>query len=277
MKQFELAAFADEADASIDKQIIAMKEEGISFLEIRGVDGTNISDITIEKAKEVRKKLDDAGIGVWSLGSPFGKIGIEEDFAPHLDKFCHGLELAEALGTKHIRLFSFFMPNGKEPADYRSAVMERLSQFVEKAKGSGIMLCHENEKGIYGDIASRCLEIHQAVPELKAIFDPANFIQCGQDTKEAWAMLSPYIEYMHIKDAKQDGFVVPAGEGVGNLPYLLGEYTGKVLTLEPHLSVFDGLAGLEQEGEKSEINQFRYPNNRTAFAAAVSALKSLIK
>lgn len=276
MKNFQLAAFADEVDTSIDKQIAAMKEEGIHYLEIRGVDGENISDITLKKAGEIRKKMNDAGLDVWSLGSPFGKIGIEEEFMPHLDKFCHGLELAEVLGAKCIRLFSFFIPDGKPAADFRNAVMERLAMFVEKANGSGLILCHENEKGIYGDIATRCLEIHQTVPELKAVFDPANFVQCGQETKEAWSMLSPYVEYMHIKDAKPDGFVVPAGEGVGNLPYLLSEYSGEILTLEPHLTVFKGLAGLEREREKTEIDEFRYADSRQAFAAAVSALKKLI-
>lgn len=274
--KFELAAFADEAGSELEKQIAAMKENGISYLEIRGVDGENISNLTIEKAKEVRKRLDDAEIGVWSLGSPYGKINIEDDFAPHLDKFCHGLELAEILGTKHIRLFSFFMPEGKNPADYKDEVMERLGKFIEKAKGSDILLCHENEKAIYGDIASRCVEIHKTFPELRAVFDPANFVQCHQDTKEAWELLHPYVEYMHIKDAKADGFVVPAGMGEGNVPYLLSQYQGKILTLEPHLSVFDGLANLEREGEKTEIDAFRYASEREAFDAAVKAVKNLI-
>lgn len=275
--QFQLAAFADEAGADLNEQIAAMKGNGIQYLEIRGVDGENISDLTKEKAKEVRKRLDDEGLAVWSLGSPYGKINIEDDFGPHLDKFCRGLELAEILGTEHIRLFSFFMPEGKSPADYKNEVVERLGKFIEKAKGSGIILCHENEKGIYGDIASRCLEIHQTFPELRAVFDPANFVQCGQDTKKAWEMLNPYVEYMHIKDAKSNGFVVPAGKGEGQLPYLLSEYKGKILTLEPHLAVFDGLSGLEREGEKTEIDEFRYASNREAFDAAVTALKDLLK
>ncbi len=270
---FKLAAFADEADGRISEQIKAMKDNGIDYLEIRGVDGENISDISCDKAKEVRRQLDAAGLGVWSLGSPYGKIGICDDFAAHLDKFRHGLELADILGAKHIRMFSFYVPSGDE-ARYKDEVMSRLEQFIDAAKGSGIILCHENEKGIYGDIAARCEEIHKQFPQLKAVFDPANFIQCGQDTKEAWEKLSPYIEYMHIKDAMADGSVVPAGKGIGNLPYLLKEYRGSVLTLEPHLSVFDGFDKLETE-EKTKMG-YCYPSSRAAFDAAVSALKELI-
>lgn len=270
---FKLAAFADEADGRISEQIKAMKENGVEYLEIRGVDGENIADITQEKAKEVRKMLEAEGLAVWSLGSPYGKIGINDEFAPHLDKFKRGLELAEILGAKNIRLFSFYVPSN-EKERYQEEVMNRLEQFVRAGAGSNVILCHENEKGIYGDVAVSCAEIHKAFPQLKAVFDPANFIQCGQDTMEAWKMLSPYVEYMHIKDAMADGSVVPAGKGIGNLPYLLENYKGSVLTLEPHLSVFDGFDKLEAEEKTKAL--YCYPSSRAAFDAAVRALKELI-
>lgn len=271
--KFTLSAFADEADSRITEQIRAMKENGIPYLEVRGVDGENISDITAEKAKQLRQILDDSGVSVWSLGSPYGKIGISDPFGPHLDKFKHGLELAHILGTTHIRMFSFYVPSGNAAA-YKDEVMGRLEQFALAARGSGITLCHENEKGIYGDIASRCAELHSAFPEIKAVFDPANFIQCGQDTVSAWKILSPYVEYMHIKDATANGSVVPAGKGIGNLAYLIEQYKGTVLTLEPHLTVFEGFDQLET-GEKSKM-EYCYGSSRAAFDAAVNALKELI-
>lgn len=267
--RFKLSAFADEAASSLEKQITAMTENGIHYLEIRGVDGENISDISALKAKEIRRRLDDAGIAVWSLGSPYGKIGIEEDFDKHLDSFKHSLEVADILGAKHIRLFSFY------GADSIDRVLYRLDKFLSAAKASGIILCHENEKGIYGDTAARCLEIHKALPEIRAVFDPANFVQCGQDTKEAWELIGPYVEYMHIKDALPNGTVVPAGKGAGNLEYLLNRYKGEVVTIEPHLSVFEGFDKLEAES-KSKLGEYCYPDSMTAFAAAVNALKDII-
>ncbi|MBQ5310764.1 MAG: sugar phosphate isomerase/epimerase [Oscillospiraceae bacterium] len=265
---FSIAAFADEASASLDGQISAMHKNDIRYLEIRGVDGENISDITPDRAGDIRRRLDGEGIAVWSIGSPFGKIGISDDFESHLDKFKRCLETAHILGAEHFRLFSFY------GADDPDAVFERLGAFIEAAKGSGIILCHENEKGIYGDTAKKCLEIHKALPGLRAIFDPANFIQCGQGTKEAWELLSPYVEYMHIKDALSDGSVVPAGKGEGEIGYLLSRYSGKMLTVEPHLSVFDGFEKLEQDN--SLRGKYVYPDPLTAFSAAVSALKDLI-
>lgn len=273
--KFTLSAFADEADSRLQQQIAAMTENGISYLEIRGVNGENIADISPKTAREIRKQLDDAGIKVWSLGSPYGKIGIEEAFFSHLEQFKKSLEIADILGTNHIRLFSFYMPQDENCEKYTDEVMHRLEQFRSASRNSDIILCHENEKGIYGDIASRCLEIHKNFPSIKAIFDPANFIQCGQDTIAAWEMLAPYVEYMHIKDALPDGSVVPAGKGIGNIPYLLDRYKGKVLTLEPHLSVFEGFEKLEAD-HQIKAESFCYPSSRVAFDAAVNALKEII-
>ncbi|MDR1891823.1 MAG: sugar phosphate isomerase/epimerase [Oscillospiraceae bacterium] len=272
---FELCAFADEAADDLTGQIGALQKNGIGLLEIRGVDGTNIAGISIESSKRVRALLDNAGIRVWSIGSPSGKIGITDAFEPHLDEFRHMVELAEILGATHFRLFSFYGAQGSAAA--RDAVLERLSRFEEVAKGSNLVLCHENEKDIFGELAPACAQIHRALPGIKAIFDPANFIQAGQEVPSAWALLEPYVAYMHIKDARADGTVVPAGRGLGHIPELLEKYAaigGRVLTLEPHLTVFGGLDELEH-GTKTAMED-RYPTRLAAFEAAVSALKSLI-
>lgn len=279
MKNINMYAFADEASASIDKQIMAMKRNGLQGLEIRNVDGTNISDISLEKAEEVHGKLKEAGLAVWSIGSPLGKIGIGDDFEAHKLKFRHTLEIAKVLECKNIRLFSFYMPGDKEPEAYRDEVIRRLKQMVEAAKGSGIDLCHENEKGIYGDNAKRCLEIHREVPELKGIFDPANFIQCGQDTLEAWELLHPYIKYLHIKDALPDGMVVPAGAGIGHLKEIVEKFRaqgGENVTIEPHLTVFEGLRELEGKERELKVAEYKYPDADTAFDVACNALKALL-
>lgn len=277
MKQFTLAAFADEAGSDVEVQIRALQENGVPCLEIRGVGDKNVTDLTVDEAKELKKRLDDAGISVWSIGSPLGKISVGDEFAPHLDTFKHTLELSRVLGAGNIRMFSFFCPKG-EAAYCRDIVFERLHQFCAAAQGSGITLCHENEKGIYGDTADRCLDILRNFPAIKAVYDPANFLQCGEDTIRAWELLEPYIAYMHVKDVREDGVVVPAGQGHGRIPELLERYEkmgGQVLTLEPHLAVFKGLDALEN-GEKTKIGEFEYPSQRDAFDAAVNALKGLL-
>lgn len=107
-------AFADEASPLIDGQIKAMLENGVSGLEIRNVDNVNVSDISDMKAKEVRKKLDDAGLKIFTIGSPIGKIDIEkDDFLTHTEKFKRTLEIADILGAQNLRLFSSPLPKIK--------------------------------------------------------------------------------------------------------------------------------------------------------------------
>ena len=154
-----------------------------------------------------------------------------------------------------------------------------MGVFAELAKKAGVIACHENEKGIYGDVASRCLELLQAVPDLRAVFDPANFVQCGQETLSAWQMLKPYVDYLHIKDSKWNGQVVPAGYGDGNVPAIVKDYGlagGKVMTLEPHLTSFVGLKDLEQEGEESVVGGISFESPEAAFDFAVKTLKDLV-
>lgn len=277
MTTFQLCAFADEADPAISGQIRALKENGIGRIELRGVEGQNVTTLTCAQMKELRKRLDDEGIRVWSIGSPIGKIEIGQPFGEHLELFRHTLELAVLAGAEKMRIFSFYV-NPEAAADHKQEVIDRLGQMVDAARGSGVVLCHENEKQIYGDIPQRCVQLHEALLELRAVYDPANFIQCGADTMQAWQMLAPYVDYIHMKDARADGVVVPPGEGLANVPKLLENYAaigGGVITLEPHLSKFVGLAELEREGERSGI-ECRYANKREAFDAAVGALKAYL-
>lgn len=281
LKKPMIFAFADEASPRVDEQIAAMLRNGMDGLEMRNVDGENVSDISLDKAREIRGKLDDAGLITWSIGSPIGKIDlVNDDFEAHLDKLRHTVDVAHVLGAENIRMFSFYYPAGEDPADYRDEVMERLERMVEVCKGSGVSLCHENEKGIYGDIAARCLDIHRSVPALAGIFDPANFIQCGQDTTEGWAMLKTYTKYMHIKDALADGTVVPVGHGTGNVKAIVKDFLesgGVALTLEPHLRVFKGLEALEREGNTSTVGRYAYPSGDAAFDAAAAALRAILE
>lgn len=275
----KIYAFADEANTQMDGQIAAMLRNHLNGLEIRGVDGTNVSDITLEKAKEIRDKLTAAGLSVWSIGSPIGKINIvKDDYPAQLEKFRHTLEIAKILEAKNIRIFSFYIPENKPHEQYREEVVCRLKEMVSIAAGAGIELCHENEKGIYGDNAQHCLELHQAIPELKGVFDPANFVQCGQNSLQAWELLHSHIKYLHIKDAMLDGSIVPAGAGAGNVAEILALFRkqgGNTVTVEPHLAIFDGLAGLEQSGNTSEIGKLVYPSNDAAFDAACEALRKI--
>ncbi len=271
----KLCAFADEAGASICEQISALKRNNIELLEIRGVDAANIKDIPASKAKEIRQQLDSNGIRVWSVGSPIGKYSLALDMAPHLEDYKRVLENTEILGANHIRIFSFFPAEGESERETEYKVLERLDTLCSITP-KNIVLCHENEKNIFGETPEKCLKLHQALPRLRAVFDPANFVQCGVDTVEAWQILQDCVEYLHIKDAVDAATNVPAGEGLGKIPEIIRLFRaqgGTVLTLEPHLSHFVGFCDLEQN---PSTKTFFYANQSEAFDAGVSALNTVL-
>ncbi len=278
MYKFRLCAFADEASPEIDGQIKALKENGIGFIELRGVGEKNVTELTAQEMRDLRRRLNAEGIEIWSIGSPLGKIELDEDFDAHLELFRKTVELAEIGGARKIRMFSFYVSADKAD-DCKNEVIDRLGKFADAAAGSSVILCHENEKGIYGDVPERCVEIHKAIPSIRAVYDPANFIQCGVDTLKAWDMLEPYINYMHMKDADASHTIVPAGKGIANVPELLKRYEklgGDVITLEPHLFEFANLASLEKDGNTSHIGGV-FADKREAFDCGVNSLKELMK
>ncbi|MBS6195695.1 MAG: sugar phosphate isomerase/epimerase [Clostridiales bacterium] len=252
-----ISGFSDEINQSIKVQTEVLEELGQQYLELRSADGINVADLTAEQAEELWRFLDGRGIQVSAIGSPIGKISITEDFEEHFKKFCHVVSLAKIFHTPYIRMFSFFIPEGEEPEIYREEVLKRTARMADYAKKHQVILLHENEKEIYGDTAERCLDLMKNFygENFQCTFDFANFVQCGQDTMEAYQMLKPYIAYIHVKDAlAENGEVVLPGDGDGNVKEILRmlEQEGfeGFLSLEPHLVNFAGLENLERDAKE---------------------------
>ena len=253
-KQWKISGFADEISGDLQAQIDGLRKLDMHYMEMRGVDGNNLIFHTDEKVREIKARLDDAGISLSACGSPLGKIDISDPFEPHLEQLKRAIDVAHAMGTKNIRMFSFYVPADKR-AECRNEVFDRMGRMVRCAEENDALLLHENEKGIYGEMAPECLDLMKAFfgDHFKAIFDFANFVQAGQDTKEAFELLKPYVVYIHVKDAiAETGCVVPAGMGDGHVAEILAglERSGfdGFLSIEPHMSHFDGFDLLEKNG-----------------------------
>lgn len=279
----KITGFADEISDSLDIQIENLKKLGINYVEMRGVDGDNLIFHSDEKVREIREKLDDAGIALSALGSPLGKIGIDDPFEKHFEEFKRAVEIAHKMNTRNIRMFSFYLSDEQRKTE-KDRVFERLGRFVSYAKENDAVLLHENEKGIYGESAGECLEILKEFSgeHFSAIFDFANFVQCGQDTLEAYEMLKDYISYIHVKDArKENGTVVPSGSGDGNVEEILkrlfaGGYDG-FLSIEPHLFDFKGFEGLERGRTAALSESGQALSGPEAFSVAFEALQDILK
>jgi len=251
-----LSGFVDEISDDFTEQCQVASGLGLRYVEIRSAWGTNILDLDDSQLAIVRETLDEYGLKVSSIGSPIGKISIDDDFPRHLERMEHAIEVAETLQAPYIRLFSFFIPEGTDPDSRRDEVLTRMSALAEAAADSDVILAHENEKEIYGDIPRRCLDIVTSVssPKLQLAWDPANFVQVGvRPFSEAYAMLRPHVGTIQIKDALlSDGTVVVAGAGDGEVPEtvraLRADGFDGFFSLEPHLgeyTAFGALSGPE--------------------------------
>lgn len=243
----KLDAFADEISPDLDEQIRVCKANDVTHFELRGVAGKNVLDFGNALRNEIKSKLTANGMGVISIGSPIGKVAIDQPWDKHFDRFKIAVELAEFFNAPFIRVFSYYPAGGegKGPLDpHRDEVIRRFRQKIEYLGSRPIRLAHENEKGIFGDIGRRCADLMQTIdsPKLRSAFDFANFVQVGERPRDNWPLLKPYTAHIHIKDAQMNGGkVVPAGQGDGNVESILADayksgYRG-FLSLEPHLKV----------------------------------------
>ena len=274
-----LCAFSDEYGNKLEEQIEGLKLNNIHLIEIRNVDGKNVLNFTDEEAKYYYEELAKNDIRVWSIGSPLGKVDIDVDFEEYkntvLKRLC---ELANIFQTSRIRMFSFFKAYEK-----KDEVIKKLQEMVNFAKKYNVELYHENEKDIYGAMAPECKKLMETFygDHFKAIFDFANFVQCGQDTLEAYEMLKSYIAYIHVKDAlKSDQSVVPAGYGDGNVAVILKRLSASgfdgFLSLEPHLFEFEGFHALEKDGRSIAVKEKKVLSGLETFTIAHDALMELL-
>jgi sugar phosphate isomerase/epimerase len=244
MTPFTLTACGDSISPWLVRQMAVLERAGLRYIEMRSVDNRPLVAHSLEEVRAIKLRLDARGFAVSALASPIGTLPVTAPFEPHLALFRHTLEVARLLEAPAIRAFSFSIPPGDNPDRWLDEVLARWRALIQAAAPYGIQLLHENGQGFYGDSALRCRRLLDALdcPAVRAVFNPAAFLQCGeQPYPAAYALLCGHIRYVHIKDAcLTAGGVAPAGEEDGRLPDLLAAlrqagYRG-FLSLEPCLA-----------------------------------------
>ena len=237
-----MSAFADEIADDFDVQLRTLGELGIRFVELRSAWGVNMLDLDDDQLATVARRLDETGTRVSSIGSPIGKIRVDDDFDEHLRRFDRAVHVATVVNAPYIRIFSFYVPEGQDPRMSRDEVLRRMSALVDRAGGHDVVLLHENEKGIYGNSPQRCLDLVESIgsPQLRVAWDAGNFVQCGfRPHDDGYALLRPHLEYVQIKDVDSTGIPVPAGQGDGQVKEtvraLAADGFDGFFSLEPHL------------------------------------------
>lgn len=285
MKDILISGFADEIAPEFDRQLAVVKHLGMHFLSLRGADGKNIADYSYHEARErLLPRLEAAGVGVSSLGTPIGKLDLDDEagFQRQLGQMKTLCQIALLLSCRYLRVFSFYLP--ADGGEQLALVAQKVGRYIELAEEYGVTLVLENEKGVFGDTGSRCRALLDRVgsPVCRAAFDFANFVQCGEDPQICWDLLKAKVAYIHIKDAvSAHAENVLCGTGEGKIAQILRQaiqtdgYRG-FLTLEPHLVAFEGLQGLERGGAPHVTGRSEVRDGADGYAQQYFALCKIL-
>jgi sugar phosphate isomerase/epimerase len=270
---FLLSAFGDEIAEDLETQLAVLNDLNIPRLDLRGAWGQNVRYFSDETVQKIKTLCETHHVTVGCIGSPIGKTPILEPISEVIPVLTRIMEIAKMLGTRNIRIFSFYPPDTSSNTAYDQYVgqsAERLAALTREAEREDMLLLLENEKDIVTDTPERCEAVLKAVnsPHLRFIWDPANFVQVGvaDQITRYWELLLPYLAYVHIKDARlADGKVTPAGEGDGQVAELIAKLReigyddqNGVLALEPHLAIAGHSSGFSgTDGMKTAVTALR--------------------
>ena len=247
---WKLSGFGDEIDADPAIQVAVLQALGANHIEVRSAWDTNVVEMSQAQLADLAALFTAKGIRVSAIASPIGKVDVGLPVEHEVERLGRAISAAETLGTSYIRIFSFHY-GSRDVETVRGDVMTRMRALAKIAEEAGVILLHENEKDIFGDIPSRVLDIIETVnsPALRVAWDAANFVQVGvKPFDDAYSLLRPHLEYLQVKDASfADSTVRPAGEGDGQLQPTINAlrdsgYSG-FASLEPHLTGAFGLGG----------------------------------
>ncbi|NLV44666.1 MAG: sugar phosphate isomerase/epimerase [Candidatus Hydrogenedentes bacterium] len=243
------SGISDEAGQDIAAQIRAHRELGWTWLELRVVDGVNITQLTDADFDAVYGAVTDAGMGVSCFSSAIANWArpITGDFAVDEADLARAMPRMHRFGTPFIRVMSY--PNDTDnPVDeavWRKESIRRMQQLARMAEDGGVTLVHENCSGWGGLSAENSNILLREVdsPALKVVYDTGNPVTYGQDAWDYYQTVLQDIVYVHIKDAvKIDGedHYCMCGDGDGRVREVVADLLGRGydggFSIEPHLA-----------------------------------------
>lgn len=268
-----LTGFADEAADGIDGQIEATRALGWDCIESRNVDGQNIHNISNEAFDIVAEKLTASGVRVNCFGSAIANWATRVDmpFDHTLGEADRAISRMRQLGTPLIRIMSFAVFSERTVNDQmQEERFRRLNILCTLFLDAGIQPVHENCMNYGGLSACHTLEVLEAVPGLKLVFDTGN---AGLDLPHSppmsswdfYSQVKEHIAYVHIKDLKTEGekasYEFP-GEGDSDVVAILTDllrngYDGGI-SIEPHMQVVFHDSRIQAQDQARRNNYIEY-------------------
>jgi sugar phosphate isomerase/epimerase len=280
------SGIADEASPQLARQLQAHKDLGWQHIEIRNIEGSNLTDLSDEAFEATASEIEASGIRVSCFASQLANWArpVSGDFEVDVAELKRAVPRMKRLQTLFIRCMSY--PNSDPPlsdTDWRREAVRRLQGLARIAEEGGVTLVHENCNGWGGQGPQQTLDLLSDVgsEHLKLVFDTGNPIQYGQDSWEYYQSVRDQVIYVHIKDYKlgSDGgeVAVFAGEGKGAVRRILTDllergYDGGI-SIEPHIT---SVIHLAQEAKDPELSFKTYVEYGRKLEKLVQSISSQV-
>lgn len=254
-----ITGFTDEAVPGIEEQIEVCRELGWNRIDLRGIDGVNITAVDDATFEEIAGQLESADIEAVSFGSTIANWSrsLETPFEEDLAEIKRAAPRMRRLGTSMIRIMSYRAPAGPVGTnpEAEAEIVRRLSALTRIAEENGILCIHENCETWGGQSWEHTLFLLETIdsPAFRLVFDTGNPFWIDdvradaagrQDALEFYRKVRGGVGYIHIKDGRMRGdeaeYTFP-GDGDGRIPEILSElhrddYDAGV-SIEPHMAV----------------------------------------
>ena len=245
---FKLAAITDEVSQDFAHALDVCKEYGCEGAEVRSVWDIPVGKLTDQHLRDMQKMLDDRGMRVCCVASPFLKceLGDAQAYREHLELLRRCIDIGHQFGANLIRGFAFWKKGPLEPVWQQ--ILDAFPQPLEILREMDAVLGIENEASCYlgtGSEVGRFLK-HFDDPHLAAVWDPANQVFANPDEPPyptGYEAVRGRMAHCHVKDArwnKAEGKAActPIGEGdidyPGQIRALLRDGYQGYLSLETH-------------------------------------------
>ncbi len=228
----------DEVSGDFAEAVAWAAQQGLRHVEVRTVNGRNVAEVDDAQVREVRKIVEGHGLFVSAVASPLFKCALdpsrpvasgdrfgqaEESVEAHFKKLDRVIAIAKLLGTRRIRIFSFWRE--QDPARHSDEVVRYLKRAGEVAQKQDILLLLENEPSCNGGFANEVAELVRAIgsPAVRGLWDPGNEAYAGGEAFPAgYQQMKDVLAHVHLKDAyiRPDGTARCVPLGSGNVPFI---------------------------------------------------------
>lgn len=217
---FQLGVITDEISQDIADAIRIAHRYGLAALELRSVDGEQLYRLSDSRIEEIGAAIRAAGLKVSGLSAPVFKCNLRnaEEVAEHRGILTRYAELAQRLGTRYVRGFSFWAEGPLEEAF--DDIVRELKGVVSILEQHGVIYALEADPAVYASNAAKAAALIRAVdsPYVQGLYDPGNDLwDPDQEVPypDGYDALRGRICHIHLKDAVKQGDHITEAVAIG--------------------------------------------------------------